>query len=140
MAEDEVRARIEAVPSPRRRRDAERVVALMERVTGEPPRLWGTSIIGFGQYHYEYESGRKGDGPAASFSPRKAATVVYLADGVGAHDVELGQLGPHEVGVGCLYLKDLDAVDLEALERIVGASYRCLTAGTYRDSHRGPAS
>jgi hypothetical protein len=83
MGADEhaVRAYIEQVPSPTRRRDAETLVELMGRVTGEPPRMWGKAIIGFGQYHYKYESGREGDAPAAGFSPRKAAITIHLPDG-----------------------------------------------------------
>jgi hypothetical protein len=119
-----------AVTPAKRRRDAHTMLALMERVTGVEPVLWGTAI-GFGSYHYRYESGREGDAAAAAFAPRKAATVVYLMDGVGAHEHDLGGLGPHTTGVGCLYLKDLEQVDLEVLERIVATSWRTLTRGTY---------
>jgi hypothetical protein len=122
---------VDKVASPTRRRDAETLLELMGRVTGESPRLWGSSIVGFGQYHYHYQSGRQGDGPAASFSPRKAATTIYLPDGVGAYAEELGRLGPHTTGVGCLYLKDLAQVDLGVLEKIIGESYQTVTAGTY---------
>jgi hypothetical protein len=119
-----------AVTPAKRQRDAHTMLALMERVTGVEPMLWGTAI-GFGSYHYRYESGREGDAAAASFAPRKAATVVYLMDGVGAHEHELGRLGPHTTGVGCLYLKDLEQVDLKVLERIVATSWRTLTRDTY---------
>jgi hypothetical protein len=119
------------VESPVRRRDAETLLELMGRVTGESARMWGSSIVGFGQYHYHYQSGRQGDGPAASFSPRKAATTIYLPDGVGAYVEELDRLGPHTTGVGCLYLKDLAQVDLGVLEKIVSESYQTVTAGTY---------
>ena len=126
-----VAAYIQAIPSPARRRDAETVLGLMERVTGEQPRMWGSSIVGFGGYHYRYESGREGDGPAASFSARKAALTVYLNDGVGAHEDLLSRLGPHTTSVACLYIKDLSSVDPAVLEEIVRSSYRTLTAGTY---------
>jgi hypothetical protein len=106
------------------------MLELMGRVTGEAPRLWG-SIIGFGQYHYKYKSGREGDAPAAGFSPRKAATSIYLPDGIGRYDEQLKQLGPHATGVGCLYIKDLDKIDIPVLEGIVTESYRNLTADTY---------
>ncbi len=138
-----VRAHIDGVASPARRQDAETLLELMGRVTGEPPRLWGPSIVGFGQYHYRYESGREGDAPAASFSPRKAATTIYLPDGTGAYADELDRLGPHTTGVGCLYLKDVSAVDAGLLERIVEASYRAVTAGAFghraRESRGGGA-
>ena len=113
-----------------RRRDAEALLRLYGRATGLEPQLWGT-IIGFGQYHYRYASGREGDGPAASFAPRKTATSIYLADGIGAHATLLPQLGPCTTGQGCLYLKDLSLIDLGVLEQIVRASYTKLTAGTY---------
>lgn len=93
--------------------------------------LWGPSIVGFGQYHYAYASGREGDAPAAGFSPRKAAMSIYLADGIGAHDDALARLGEYTSGAGCLYVKDLDKVDLSVLESIVRDSYATLTAGDY---------
>jgi hypothetical protein len=127
---DEVRAFLASVTPERRRRDAETLLDLMERATGEQPRLHGT-IVGFGQYHYRYASGREGDAAAAAFAPRKAATTVYLMDGVSAHATDLAGLGPHTTGVGCVYLKNLDDIDLTVLERIVTTSYRTLTAGTY---------
>ncbi|MGI8513958.1 MAG: DUF1801 domain-containing protein [Acidimicrobiia bacterium] len=118
------------VEHPKRRRDAETLLSLMGRVTGEKPRMWG-SIVGFGQYHYKYASGREGDSGAAGFSPRKAATTVYLPDGTGAHTDLLERLGPHTTGVGCLYIKDLEDVDLNVLETIVARSYGTVTDGTY---------
>jgi hypothetical protein len=128
--DDDVRRLIDAVTPERRRRDAETLLALMHRATGQRAKLQGTAI-GFGLYHYRYESGREGDAAAAAFAPRKAATSLYLMDGVGAHAVDLALLGPHTTGVGCVYLKSLDDVDLEVLERIVARSYQTLTSGTY---------
>ena len=92
--------------------------------------MWG-SIIGFGEYHYRYASGREGDAPAASFAPRKEATTLYVMDGVDAYRDELDRLGPHTTGVGCIYIKDLDKVDLDALEAVVARSYGRLTAGVW---------
>lgn len=137
------RAVVAAVERPARRRDAETLLALMERATGQPARMFGTSIVGFGEYRYAYASGRTGHAAAAGFSPRAAASVVYLSDGVEAHADALARLGPHTTGVGCLYLKDLTQVDLDVLEEIVAASYATLTAGTYGLRAReggGPAS
>ena len=125
-----IRTYLDGVTPEKRRRDAEKLLELMARVTGEPPQLWG-SIIGFGQYHYKYQSGREGDVAAASFAPRKAATTIYLVDGVGRYEQQLEQLGPHTTGVGCLYIKDLDKIDLSVLENIVAESYRTLTRDTY---------
>jgi hypothetical protein len=127
---DEVRTYLASVTPERRRRDAETLLGLMQRVTGEQPRLHGT-IVGFGEYHYRYASGREGDAAAVAFAPRKAATTIYLMDGVSAHASDLERLGPHTTGVGCVYVKNVDDIDLDVLERIVASSYRTLTAGTY---------
>jgi hypothetical protein len=126
-----VRGFLDGVTHGVRRRDADTLLALMVRATGETPRMWGPSIVGFGSYHYRYESGREGDAPAAGFSPRRAASTVYLADGVAAHQSVLSSLGPHTTGVGCLYLKNLDDVDLSVLEAIVHDSYATVTADVF---------
>jgi hypothetical protein len=102
----------------------------MQRVTGEQPRMWAT-VVGFGEYHYKYESGREGDTPAAGFAARKAVSTVYLPDGVGAHRDSLAKLGPHSTGVGCLYIKDLEEVDLAVLESIVTSSYATVSSGVF---------
>lgn len=117
------RAFVAAATPERRRRDAERVLDLMADVTGEPPVMWGPSIVGFGSVRYTYASGRSGDWPPVGFSPRKTALTVYLMDGLEAHADDLAQLGPHTTGQGCLYLKDLDRVDVPVLERIVRAAW-----------------
>ena len=132
---DEVRSYIASISSAKRRRDAETLLALYGRATGCTPQMWGT-IIGFGRYHYRYDSGREGDAPAAGFAPRKAAASVYLSDGVGAHAALLERLGPHRAAVGCLYLNDLDTNDLAVLEEIVRTSYATLTSGTFTSRAR----
>jgi hypothetical protein len=119
------------ITSPERRRDAETMIELMRRVTGEEPVMWGGSVVGFGRYRYLYTSGREGDGPATAFSARTSATTVYLVDGVEAHATLLEGLGPHTTGVGSIYLKDLSLVNMEVLEAIVARSYATLTADTY---------
>jgi hypothetical protein len=125
-----VRNYLDGVTPEKRRRDAETLLELMTHITGQPPRLW-RSVIGFGQYHYKYASGRAGDSAAAGFAPRKAATTIYLPDGVARYDRQLRQLGPHATGVGCLYIKDLGTIDLSVLEAIISESYRTITADTY---------
>jgi hypothetical protein len=125
-----VQAHLDGVTPEKRRRDAQTLLELMSRVTGESPQLW-RSIVGFGQYHYKYESGREGDAPAAGFAPRKPATVIYFSDGIGRYEEHLKRLGPHSTGVGCLYIKDLEKVDLSVLEAMIAESYRTLTTGTY---------
>ena len=120
----DVGAFVEAVVPAVRRRYAETLLGLMQRVTGEEPAMWGPSIIGFGTYHYKYASGREGDAPAAGFSPRKPASTIYLADGTGAYTEQLARLGEHTTSVSCLYLKNLEKVDLGVLEEIVRDSYQ----------------
>ena len=93
-------------------------------------RLYG-NIVGFGHYHYKYRSGREGDAAAAAFSPRKAAISLYLPDGVSSHTELLDRLGPHKRAVGCVYIKDLEEIDLNVLETILARSYATLSVGTY---------
>ncbi|MDW4574009.1 DUF1801 domain-containing protein [Microbacterium sp. M3] len=118
---------IAAVTPAKRQRDAATMVALMREVTGREPELWGT-IVGFGSCHYRYPTGTEGDAPIAAFSPRRQATTVYLLD-TGAHADELANLGPHDTGAGCLYIKDLDAVDVEVLRGVVAADYDRVVSG-----------
>jgi len=130
MTDPQVQQLLDKVTSPTRRRDAETMLEMMGRITGLPPEVSGLAV-GFGSYHYKYPSGREGDASAVGFAARKAATTVYLMDGVGAHSSQLARLGPHTTGVGCLYLKDLSKVDLQVLEEIVRTTYAKLTAGVY---------
>lgn len=139
MVDADVQHYLDTVTPAKRRRDAVTLVELMERVTGQPARLHGT-MVGFGRYEYRYDSGREGEGPAACFAPRKAASTIYVPDGVGAHAELLGRLGPHRTGVGCIYIKDLTEVDLAALEAIVAASYSTVTAGTFGSRARESSS
>ena len=125
-----VDALLASVVPAKRQRDARTMLDMMMRVTGQPPVV-DRSVVGFGRYDYRYASGREGTAPAAGFAPRKRALVVYVLDGVGAHEDLLRRLGPHTASVGCIYITDLDAVDVDVLEQIVARSYATLTAGTY---------
>jgi hypothetical protein len=136
---EDVRAFVDRVEPAKRRRDAETLLPLFGRATGQPPALWGT-IIGFGRYHYRYDTGREGDAAAAGFAPRKAATTIYLGHGVEAHAAALERLGPHTTGVGCVYVKDASTIDLDVLAEIVDASYRAVTAGSVAPRAAGPGS
>ena len=117
---------IAGVTPEKRRRDAETMVALMSEVTGREPELWGT-IVGFGSCHYAYPTGTQGDSPIAGFAPRKQATTVYLLS-TDSHSEQLAELGPHDTGVGCLYVKDLEAVDTDVLREIIAEDYRRVLA------------
>jgi hypothetical protein len=100
------------------------LVDLFTRVTGQPPILWGPSIIGFGSYHYRYESGHEGDSPRVAFSPRKSKLVCYLKlESIGAAPL-LARLGKHSTGKGCLYINKLSDIDLGVLEELVTDSYQ----------------
>jgi hypothetical protein len=113
------------VPDERRQQDARRLCAMMQQVTGEPPVIWGTSIIGFGAYHYRYASGREGDSALASFAPRRQHLAIYLiGEFETRHQSVLARLGPHKTGKGCLYLKRLDDVDQDALRELIDRSVR----------------
>jgi len=105
--------------------DSRRLCAMMQEITGEPPALWGTSIIGFGTYHYRYASGREGDSALASFSPRRQHLAIYLvSEFEDRHQSALARLGPHKSGKGCLYIKRLDDVDHDALRELIDRSVR----------------
>ena len=111
---------IASVEHPTRRADAEYLLAMMRRITGCEPQMWGPSIVGFGRYHYRYESGREGDFMITGFSPRKANLVVYVLPGYDDISDDLAELGKHKIGKSCLYINKLGDVDLAVLERIVG--------------------
>jgi hypothetical protein len=109
---------IDAVADPVRREDARTVRAIMERITGEPARMWGPSIIGFGSYHYKYDSGHEGTACRLGFSPRKAELVLYVLTGEAEQEAQLVRLGKHKTGKACLYVKKLADVDMDVLEEI----------------------
>lgn len=111
-----------AVENDRRREDAVTLLDLMTKVTGEEPLLWGDSIVGFGSYHYKYDSGREGDWFVTGFALRKANLVVYVMAGFSRYDELLGKLGKHKHGKSCLYINKLDDVGLEVLEELVRES------------------
>lgn len=117
-----VQAFLGALTDPTKRADSKALIKLMQSATGEKPKLWGPSIIGFGTYHYVYDTGREGDMPLIGFSPRKAATVLYIKTGFKGCDALLAQLGKYSGSKACLYIKKLADVDQGALERLVFAS------------------
>ncbi len=110
---------IAAVADARRAADCRALVAMMREATGEAPRMWGASIVGFGQYHYVYESGREGDACVVGFSPRKNDLTIYIVPGFAAYADLLARLGRHKTAKVCLYLKRLDDVDRGVLRELV---------------------
>ena len=117
-----VKAFIAAVPNEQRRKDAEAALALMKKVTGLQPKMWGPTIIGFGSYHYKYDSGREGDMCMTGFSPRSSALVFYVIGGVARTDPLFKKLGKFKLGGSCLYINRLSDIDLATLEAIVKQS------------------
>ena len=110
------------IPDANRRTDCLRIRELMEATSGEPAVLWGTSIVGFGNLHYRYATGREGDTPAVAFSPRAANITLYVSGGFEALGAVLQNLGRYRTGKGCLYIRQLDDIDEEALVDLIQAS------------------
>ena len=115
---------LKQIPDATRRKDAEKILAMMKSVTKEEPRMWGSSIIGFGRLHYKYASGREGDWFQAGFSPRKDSFTLYLCGGFEPHADLMAKLGKYKTGVGCLYVKKLDDVDDKVLRQLVARSLK----------------
>jgi len=107
---------LDSLPDETRRGDAKTLIKLMQKASGEKPKMWGPSIIGFGTCHYTYDSGREGDMPLVAFSPRKAASVLYNMIGFSGAAAALSKLGKHSTGKGCLYIKKVSDVDAKVLE------------------------
>ena len=117
--DESVDAHIGAIADAGRRQDCRTLVEVFGRATGKPARMWGGSIVAFGKYHYRYDSGREGDSCLAGFASRKGALTLYLMGVVDEHEDLLAKLGKHKTGKGCVYLKDLDGVDLQLLGELV---------------------
>lgn len=126
-------ALIAALPAARRA-DGERLLRLFTEVTGEDPIVWGQGLIGFGRYHYRYDSGREGDFLRTGFAVRARELVVYLMPGTERYRALLDQLGPHRCGKSCLYFKRLDAVDEAVLRRLIGAALDDMKAAFQPDA------
>ena len=117
-----VAAYLETVTDGKRRSDGKALLKLLEEVTGEPAIMWGQSIIGFGQYGYTYASGHSGKSAKVGYAIRSTGLVLYFAAGFDKMASELARLGPHKLGKGCLYLRNLDTIDREALSAMVRKS------------------
>jgi hypothetical protein len=117
-----VSAFINAIDDPLQRADAKKLAAMMRAATGARATMWGSSIIGFGRYHYRYASGREGDSLLVGFSPRKQNLAVYIMPGFGHFEALLKKLGKFKTGKSCLYIKRLDDVDLDTLGHLIEAA------------------
>lgn len=114
-----------------RRADCQKLVQWMAEITGQPPAMWGASIVGFGTYHYRYASGREGDWFETGFSPRKQNLTLYIMGGLEAGGALLEKLGPYKHGKSCLYIKNLDAVHIPTLKKLIR-----LSVAQARKNHR----
>ncbi|ADL01001.1 DUF1801 domain-containing protein [Brevundimonas subvibrioides] len=123
-----VEAFIAAVEDPRRRDDAAAATALLGQATGLAPTMWGPTIIGFGRYHYRYDSGHEGDAPLVAFAPRKANLVFYMAAYEDARVDFLNRLGKHKSGKGCIYVNRLSDIDPDVLAEMAQWSMKTLQA------------
>lgn len=129
MAENKTRATtagvtefVNSIDDRQMRSDARKVAAMMRRATGKRARMWGSSIVGYGTYHYRYASGREGDSMITGFSPRKHALTVYIMPGFGSFSKLMAKLGKYKTGKSCLYIKRLADVDENILERLIDGS------------------
>ena len=107
-----------------KRADAKKVAAIMQKVTGAKAVMWGSSIVGFGQYHYKYESGREGDFMLAGLSPRKQALTIYVMAGFTRYDALMKKLGKYKTGKSCLYVKRLSDIDEKVLAQLIEVSVK----------------
>lgn len=114
------------IPDKERRDDCFAVAKIMEEITGDKPKMWGPSIVGFGTWHYKYASGREGDWPVTGFSPRKRDLTLYLMMGFNKHTELMQKLGKHSTGKSCLYIKRLSDIHLPTLKKLIKKSVKDL--------------
>ena len=119
---------LDGVENQTRRSDGLALLEIMGEITGEDAVLWGSSIVGFGSYHYRYESGREGDMPLIGFSPRKQSMTLYIVPGFDDYDDLLARLGKHKIGKSCLYVNKLADVDETVLRRLIDRAYTHMKA------------
>lgn len=113
---------LQAVPEERKRKDSFAILELMEEVTGLEPKMWGDSIVGFGNYHYKYATGREGDWFVTGFSPRKQNLTLYIMSGFDEYDDLLKKLGKYKTGKACLYVNKLEDVDVSVMKELIQKS------------------
>jgi hypothetical protein len=117
-----VAAFLDQISDEQRRKDCQRILKIMKEATGEQPRMWGSSIVGFGTYKYRYASGHEGEWPIIGFSPRKNDLTLYIMPGFADYTELMAKLGKHKTGKSCLYIKKLDDVELPVLKKLITKS------------------
>ncbi|MGK7389652.1 MAG: DUF1801 domain-containing protein [Candidatus Cyclobacteriaceae bacterium M2_1C_046] len=120
--DEDIEKFIESVDDLQKKKDAYAVMQMMRNISGEDPKLWGNSMVGFGSYHYKYESGREGDWFLTGFSPRKNALTLYIMAGFEQYENLLEKLGKYKTGKSCLYVKKLEDIDQEVLKELIKLS------------------
>jgi len=119
QTEVSVESYLDAIADKSVREDCKTLIRLMQKVSGHPPKMWGAGIIGFGSYHYKYDSGHEGDICIVGFSPRKQNLTLYVLAGAPGQNDLLQKLGKHKAGKGCLYVKKLEDIDMGVLETLI---------------------
>ena len=122
--DEDVIAFLASVENNKRREDCAAVVKIMQEISGHPPKMWGKSIIGFGSYHYVYDSGREGDMCLTGVSPRKQSLTMYIMGGFDAHDELMTKLGKFKTGKACLYVNKLEDIHIPTLKKVIKASLK----------------
>ena len=123
-----VSAFVNAIDDPEKRADARAIAAMMRRVTGKRPKMWGPSIVGYGTYHYKYASGREGDWFLTGFSPRKQNLTLYIMSGFSEYEALLSRLGKFKIGKSCLYINKIEDIDLPTLKELIHSSVQHVVA------------
>jgi hypothetical protein len=132
--EESVEKFLNKIPDEARREDCFAIARMMEEATGEKPKLWGTSLVGFGSYRYKGASGREGDWPLTAFSPRKGDLSLYIMTGFGDYQDLMAKLGKHSTGKGCLYIKRLSDVHVPTLKKLIRESVKDMKKKTAKKS------
>jgi hypothetical protein len=134
MTNESVADFLNRIPETERREDCFAVAKIMEEITGDKPKMWGPSIVGFGTYHYKYASGREGDWPVTGFSPRKKDLTLYIMMGFQKHEELMKKLGKHSAAKSCLYIKRLSDIHVPTLKKLIKTSIKELKAYTKAQS------
>jgi hypothetical protein len=120
----DVQAFIDSVENVQKQQDCKALLQIMSEITQQDPVLWGSALVGFGHYHYQYESGRKGEWFRVGFSPRKQNLTLYIMNGFSQYQHLLTQLGKHKTGKSCLYINKLSDIDIDILKQMISLSFQ----------------
>jgi len=119
---------VKAIADDQRKKDAQAIIKIMKEQSGFEPKMWGPAIIGFGSYHYKYESGHEGDAPLVGFSPRKAEFAIYLTSQFDNREELLKQFGKHKSAKACIYFKKMEDINVDVFKKMISNSLKCYKA------------